>query len=525
MRKGLLVLAVAAMMFCTAASAELQNVQVGGEVRIMGNWIPNWAVEPGPLEIRIPATQLFNRPIGDMVTRGAFNGAGILSPYAWGNTNDLRLIEERTRVNFKAEFTDNVSAFIELESYDFWGEDFRSNYVTGADARAATGDDVEVYQSYIETSEMYGYPVSLRIGRQELAFGNQWLVGPKDFGPFFRGRSFDAIRATYATDLFKVDAWMSKLNEGGVAEQDGDVDFYGVYGTYLGLENITIDAYWMLVRDGRSLNDTNRLWFGEWIEDVLNLDDYDVTNLNTVGLRGAGKIDAFDFDAEVAYQFGSADQVGFAFKPFTYGDDGADYGVWGANLGAGYTFDMMWQPRLHLGYTYYGGEDNRDINFWQWLNPFDLPEASVSFNRLFTNVMHGGFLDLQGDFSNGHVFEADVMAHPTEKTMVMLGLTYFMADETFSYPMFVKIGKFRVPVAPNLSFWDKGGDSDIGWQLDLVGAYNYSEDLSFMLHWSHMFVGDGLSDGNFNAWNGLLFTGGDGEDDSDYYCVETRIRF
>ena len=47
-------------------------------------------------------------------------------------------------------------AFIEIDSYDIWGEDFRSNYVTGVDARAASGDDVEMYQAYIEAEEMSG---------------------------------------------------------------------------------------------------------------------------------------------------------------------------------------------------------------------------------------------------------------------------------------------------------------------------------------------------------------------------------
>ena len=71
------------------------------------------------------------------------------------------------------------------------------------------------------------------------------------------------------------------------------MDFYGVYGSYLGVENMTIDAYWMLVRDAADLGGP-----------------FDTTYLNTVGLRAAGHSGALDYNAELAYQFGSADSIG-----------------------------------------------------------------------------------------------------------------------------------------------------------------------------------------------------------------------
>jgi hypothetical protein len=83
-----------------------------------------------------------------------------------------------------------------------------------------------------------GASLRARIGRQELSFGNEWLVGNKDFGPYFVGLSFDAVRLTYATDLFSpVDAWAAMLAEGGLAEEDGDVTFYGLYASTPAVEN------------------------------------------------------------------------------------------------------------------------------------------------------------------------------------------------------------------------------------------------------------------------------------------------
>ena len=509
------------------AYADLENMQVGGEIRIRGNYVTNWATAPAPLEVRIPPFFVWGRSIGDLFSGApAFNGLGVLSPYRWDDsTNTLGFVEQRTRLNVKADFTQNVSAFIELDDYASWGEDFRSDHVTGFDRRAASGDDIEIYQAYIEADQMWDLPLRLRIGRQELAFGSQWLVGPKDFGPFYSGRSFDALRLTYNMDSFTIDAWASILREGGIAEEDEDVSFYGIYGTCTALENITFDAYWLWVRDARSLNDTNFPWFVEWIEDWIGVDDYDVTNLHTIGLRAAGMVGALDFDVEAAYQFGDAGQVGFGFKPFLYGDDDAEFDAWGINATVGYTFDMAWQPRPFLRYTFYEGEDNRDLSFWDWVNPFDRPKASVSFNRLFSNQMYNGYFDLQNDFSNGHVFMAGVVAHPTESLDLVFDVGYYLVDEPFSSPVTWNFGKWRVPIAPFLPWWTEQNDDEIGWTTDLVLTYHYSEDLVFMGHWSHLFPGDGLTDGNFNAANGLLFTGGTDDDSGDFFTAETRLRF
>jgi hypothetical protein len=94
------------------AFAELQNVEIGGSLRIRGNY------------------------------------------FGLDSLGDVSFIEQRTRLNVKADFTQDVSAFIELDSYDVWGEDFRSVYLTGSDFRG--GDNVDLYQAYIEARNLWG---------------------------------------------------------------------------------------------------------------------------------------------------------------------------------------------------------------------------------------------------------------------------------------------------------------------------------------------------------------------------------
>ena len=530
MRKAaMIVLFAAAIAIAVPATAELQNVQVGGSIQIRGSYYSNLTPDgnvPGALantQIIWPNFFLPNRPIGS----GAFNGAGIVSAFSWDDedSNSVSFVEQRTRLNVKADFTNEVSAFIELDSWDIWGQDFRSNYITGVDGAAASADDVEVYQAYIEANEMWGFPLRARIGRQELSFGSEWLVGVNDTSSFFRGLSFDGVRLTYGTDVFSVDAFYTTLAEGGANEEDEDTSFAGIYGSYKGLENITIDAYWLWVRDATSLNDTNFIAPIEWLEDIFSLDDYDVTSLHTVGLRGAGTIGAFDFEAEAAYQFGDAGSAGFLFKPFLYGDDDAEYdGLWGANVEVGYTFDFMWTPRVYLGGAYFGGEDERSISFFEWLNPFDRPESSVSFNRLFSNWEYSEPLE-NSELSNVYVLRGGVGVQPTESVEALLAVSYFKTLEQFSEPINFSAGGFKIPIAPALSFLDSENDEELGWEVALYVTYHYSEDLSFQAGWAHLFVGDGLEDGQFSFGNGLLFNGGSGDDDSDYVFIETKLCF
>jgi len=512
------------------ASAGLQNVRVGGQITILGEYYRN-ADTPGD-GLRWPAPWLPARPIGT----GIGAGEGIFSWLgADGHGPGSAFVTQWTRLHVDAGFTDDVRAFIEFDSVDEWGEDFRSDYLTGVDARAGTGDDVEVYQAYIEANALFGHPLRLRIGRQEMGFGSEWLVGPNTDGPApIWGLSFDALRLTYATDLLSVDAWWSKALERGSAEEDGDADFFGVYASYTGLEDITIDAYWMWLRDAMGLKDTSWDLLSEWMEDVLAVDDYGVTNIHTVGLRAAGAVGAFDFEAEAAYQWGEAGAVGFWFRPVFYGDDDADYGEWALNLEAGYSFDLAWQPRLYLGYTYFGGEDERGISFGQWLwsfvNPFYAPGASVSFNRLFSNWRYSNLLG-GSELSNVHVFRGGVEATPTDRLELSLTVSYLVADEAFDAPAHLDFGKvlgnyrLRVPILPGLSFWTNRNDDELGWETELATSYQYSEDLYFAAGWSHLFVGDGLDDGHFLNAYGLDFTGGSDDDDADYWYFEAGICF
>lgn len=511
---GLLV----AILMPMSAMAELQNVTVSGEIRIRPRlWHNVYSNDiNGPRELRLAPGFTPGRSIGPF---------GVASRYRLNESGeDLKFVEQRTRLGVDADFTNQVRAFIEFEYYDRWGRDFRSAYVTGADVARANNGDVQMYQSYIEARELFGYPLRLRVGRQEMKLGKGWLV--HDISTAIIGRSWDMARLTYTPENFEIDMWISKLAENSAIEQDGDVDFYGIYATYTGFDAVNLSAYWMLIRDSRSINDTNFIAPVEWIEDAIGVDDYDATNLHTIGLRAFGESGALDYDLELAYQFGDADSVGSLFRPFgVYGDDDAEFDAIAADLEVGYSFDVKYSPRVYVGAAYFEGEDNRDLSFVDWLSPFDKPEASVSFNRLFPAKPYSLVLEIGQDMSNFWQIRTGLSLQLTDAVSAGLKIAYMEVDEPFDMPRNFSLGGYRVPIAPALSFWTEESDTQMGWSTLLTARYQYSPDLSFGIAWEHLFTGQGFEDGSFLHRNGLEFSGSSGDDDADYIHADIQIKF
>ncbi len=437
---------VVAALLSGVAVAELQNVEVNGKLRIRGNVYESDE-----------------------------------------DTMDASWVEQRTRLGVKADFTDAVQAVIELDSYDIWGEDFRSAaYLTGVDGRAASVDDVEMYQAYVKASEMYGTPLSLTIGRQELALGSQWLWGVNaNSSAGFTGLSWDGVKLAYESDVLTVSAVWAKMAETFGEFTQNDIDLYMVYGSYTGLEDIVIDAYASYIED-----------------DVPTLGDG--TDLFTVGLRGAGKIGAFDFESEVAYQFGDIEDV---VKRLIREDDDLDYDAFGVNLEGGYTLEVAWSPRIFAGFTWFEGNDDDNDGWW-----FGDNDDELSFNRLFSNVEYSEFIDdTSAPLSNVFIYRLGVSAAPTENVCLKLVGAYFDVDDE----------------ADNRDWlwWGDDEDGDLGWELGLYADYKYTEDLIFRAGYAHFFAQDGMDDANVVAFNGLLPLVDDEDNDFDYLFLETEIAF
>jgi hypothetical protein len=466
-----LLIAALALGTVSAAQAELQNVEIDGSIRIRGNWY-------------------------DFDNNRFINGG-----------EEIANVEQRTRLGVKADFTDDVTVYIEFDAYNNWGDSFRSNFVTGFDSAPVDADDINLYQSYIEINNAWGLPIRTRMGRQEIELGSEWLLGNQDTASVFTGLSWDGFRTTYMSDSFTVDLLSLKMSETFQQFADGDANLYGVYGSYIGLEDWQFDLYWLFVREdegelaGAPVTNAGlaSVGFGGPIAQD--------TSLHTIGLRGAGTYGAFDLEAEVAFQFGEIDRRRTGFFNF-FGDNDLDYDAFAFNLEAGYTFDMTWTPRVYLGAAFFeGGDIGNRRGFFNRRSDNDL-----AFNRLFSNWEYSEFLE-NTDLSNTIIYRAGISAMPTEKISLLLAAAYFEADEDRD------LGGFW--------WWQRSSDDDLGWEIGLYGDYQYSEDLVFRAGYAHFFGDDGLNDGNFVIGNGLALFGDTNRSGGDYNYLfwEAEISF
>lgn len=436
MRK--LVLGLSVALFAAGGTAELQEVRVGGSLSITG-WYYDY----------------------DSIETDAYYDHWI-------------------RLNVEAKFTDDVMAFIEFGSYDVWGEDFRSDYLRGLDLRADSTDDLEGYQAYIEVANLWNTPLRLRVGRQELIFGSEWLIGNNDTAPSVFGLSFDAVRATWEAETWSVDAVTAKLAERFGDFAGDDTDLYLIYGSCSAVENHVFDVYWMYVRDDRATI------------------QYPV-DLHTVGVRAAGAFGSVDYEVEFAWQFGSVDNLPSA-NPFGFGEADVDYDTPGLTATVGYTFDVSWQPRPYVHFTWLsGGDPDRSV----WSNDRTLP-----FNRLFSDVAYSEFL-CSTDLSNVWVYGAGLELQPTRCVVLDMKVSKLEVDEPNENPGL---------------FVGKRLDDDLGWEVSASAEYQYSEDLLFYVLYAHLFGEDGLA-GNYVVGSGLQPWDGRGDDDYDTVTAGAQIFF
>ncbi len=167
-------------------------------------------------------------------------------------------------------------------------------------------------------------PLTLRIGRQELLYGNERYVSPLDWANV-RWR-FDGVKLFARGKKWDVDLWYAKpvlVQRKQRDRWDEDVDFYGVYTSYKGIARHGLDFYFFAIdAKGERTNPNGRAG------------DRDIY---TLGSRFWGKTGGFDYEAELAGQWGhwAGDRVQ----------------AWSLAIDGGYTFAAAkWTLRLGIGF-------------------------------------------------------------------------------------------------------------------------------------------------------------------------------
>ncbi|MEK7772988.1 MAG: alginate export family protein, partial [Deltaproteobacteria bacterium] len=115
---------------------------------------------------------------------------------------------QRVRFTADAKATDDTSVKITLQDTRTWGV---ANQSTDDGSGATLDNTVDLHESYLNVKSIFGSPINLRVGRQELAYGGERLISPGDWSN--NARSFDAIKFMYSTADVNVDVFTSKITE------------------------------------------------------------------------------------------------------------------------------------------------------------------------------------------------------------------------------------------------------------------------------------------------------------------------
>lgn len=370
-----------------AAYAEVQNVKVSGDITVSG------------------------------VYRNDFD---LTKPQTYGTlqTSNFQDKEENfmsiTRVRVDADLTDNVSATVRLLNERDWnGESTKAGYANQniglTSATSAEENEIELDLAYVTLKEFLYSPLTLTIGRQELHFGNELIVGDPDTniysattslaeGDLSARKSFDALRATLDYNPVVVDLVYAKIQEGDSTMHD-DKTLMGINASYAMNNNTTIEGYLFSKVTGSAATK------------VYNIDAGNITYaeaaskpdiVNALGIRAVDKtLKNLTLNGELAWQFGrynpKYDSNARYDTTTSDGSVGAKMhprNAWAAQIKAAYDLKDMamvskYSPMVSAGYSYLSGADRnqkRNKAYTGWDPMFENQTTGHIMNAIFANT-------------------------------------------------------------------------------------------------------------------------------------------
>lgn len=278
---------------------------------------------------------------------------------------------QRVRLTANAKATDDVSAKITIQDTRTWGSMGAGGLLT------ESGQAIDLHEAYLNVNGIFGTPINFRAGRQELAYGDERLIG--SFGWSNQGRAFEGVKFNFNNDAVNVDAFATTIVEDST--NDIDQSFNGVYATLKQLvPNNTLDVYFLHNNDGAMMT------------------------RYTLGARLKGAVSGIDYTAELPYQFGENTTT-------------QDISAWALAVKAGYTLPTPMNVRIGVEYDYATGNDT------------DPAETEAFANLYPTNHNHFGIGDVINTWSDIMAWSINASADINEKTKATVAYWSYTENE------------------------------------------------------------------------------------------------
>jgi hypothetical protein len=406
-----------------------------------------------------------------------------------------------TRIMPRIGYTDKwYQIFTEARSSSSY-DDERDNAMTLADTTANAGlragrgkaendTDLNIHQAFIAFGNHKEFPVSAKVGRQELVYGDQRQVG--HFRWNNNARTFDAAKVRYQNRYFGVDAFTSGVvyndNHNFNKSNYNNDKFSGLYFNLTDIPGVTKTNIVETFLYNRKVDAGSAA--ENWSGVAAPFRNPSVQDLYTAGLRVKSKLGAtgaWDYSAEAMYQFGTINNQSATFTyvgpiaPSTSitGARERDQQAYALIAGVGYTWtENAMQPRLAFIYSYASGDKNRTDG------------TSGTFqNQFATTHLHYGYMDLNS-LQNLHDLRLAYTFKPTSTLTVAVEAHQHFLDTTEDYWYNVggvarNGGGYGVPGASGT-----GSSNNLGQELDLVFGWYPKIHTHVELGLSHYFRGD-----------------------------------
>ncbi len=336
----------------------------------------------------------------------------------------------RTRLGVEVIPTGNLMITIQLQDSRTFGQ-----VGTAGPGNTATSlRNTDLRLAFLRVDSLFGSGFSLSLGRMELSYGYQRILGGLDWSNV--GRVFDGALVRHQWEKSRIDLFTTNVTEyspiagnatpASVPGVGGDgYLFSGVYYSGALSPEHSLDAY-LLHELGKRPNES----------EIVR---------GTVGAYARGSVDRFFYEAEGAYQFGDMGKPSIAAILLS--------GQIGLKLDGALASVMA-------GYDYLSGSSDTS-KFKTFYAPFHTGHKVYGFMDYFINIP-------QNTANRGlHDLYARVVLKASESTTISIWFHNFTAAHT-----------------ANLS------SATFGQEIDIVGLVNYNKHLSFELGASAFLPGD-----------------------------------
>ena len=399
-----------------------------------------------------------------------------------------------TRVKVDADLSDNVSTSVRLLNERNWNGDSttgtEANRNVGLTTAGTSGDenDIDLDLASITLKDFLFSPLTLTVGRQELRFGNGWIVGDPDTNGIALGselaegdlsvrKAFDAIRARFDYNPLVLDLIYAKVAENNTILND-DTTLGGINVSYELSAATTLEGFFFSKVRGSGATAATNVDTGDatsFITDIKQKADV----VNTVGVRAVNKsIKNLTLDVQGAYQFGTYNpkfdpNARFISTSLPVLDRGetSPRSAWGTEVVAAYDLKDVaaiskWEPSITGAYIYLSGE-SRDKTWKKSYRGWDSMFEDQTFGHLINAIM---------GFSNTHLLGVSLKAKPAaDLTATLDYVTGWFAKR---YP------EERVTILSGVSTarqFTMGKTPHFGQEVDFTLNYDYTEDVQLSL--------------------------------------------